>query len=87
MPIHPVEIKAQLKKRYGSVLAFERYRRLPPESVRDVLRGRSNVRVAHAIADELGLELHQILLDPNESRNRDDTEKFPEAHPQTRPDE
>ncbi|MGP1283801.1 MAG: helix-turn-helix domain-containing protein [Parasphingopyxis sp.] len=81
MPLHPIDVKARLKKLHGSVLAFERARGLPPESVRDVLRGRSNRRVAKAIASELGLEIHS-LLPGHQSRKRDDSAESGVAHHQ-----
>lgn len=47
-------IKAKLRIRYGSLLRFEREKGLPYQSVTDVLRGRSNRRVAAAIEDAVG---------------------------------
>ncbi|QLC25119.1 transcriptional regulator [Parasphingopyxis algicola] len=82
MPLHPIDIKARLKKLHGSVLAFERARGLPPESVRDVLRGRSNRRVATAIAKELDLDIHSVFPGPHESRKRDDNAGNGVAHHQ-----
>ncbi|WP_350138020.1 helix-turn-helix domain-containing protein [Parasphingopyxis sp.] len=84
MPFHPVDVKAKLKKRYGSVLAFERHRGLPSDSVRDVLRGRANRRVARVIADELDVNVHQLLPDRHESRKRDDNAEKRPVHPQSR---
>lgn len=48
--MHPEDIKAALRKRHGSVFAFEDANDLPRKSVSDFLRGRSNKRVAKAIA-------------------------------------
>lgn len=81
MALHPVDIKAQLKKRYRSVAGFERVRGLPAESVRDVLRGRRSRRVAQAIADELGLDMHEQFPEQIQSRKRDDNAESGQKHP------
>ena len=47
--MHREDVKAALRKSYGSIFAFERARDLPRKSVSDVLRGRPNQRVALAI--------------------------------------
>lgn len=51
--MHPEDIKAALRKRYGSVFAFEDANELPRKSVSDFLRGRSNGRVKNAITKTL----------------------------------
>ena len=43
--MHPEDIKAALRKRFGSVFAFEDAHDLPRKSVSDFLRGRANQRV------------------------------------------
>lgn len=48
--MHPEDIKAAIRKRFGSVFAFEDAHDLPRKSVSDFLRGRSNQRVKDAIA-------------------------------------
>jgi len=58
---HHEDIKAAIRKRYGSLAAFEVAKGLPKESVRDVLRGRASERIAIVIADELGLGLAEVL--------------------------
>lgn len=58
---HREDIKAELRKRYGSTLAFEQARNLPRRSVKDVLYGRKNARTLGAIAEELGCENLIIL--------------------------
>lgn len=47
--MHREDVKAALRKAYGSIFAFERMHDLPRKSVSDVLRGRPNQRVASAI--------------------------------------
>lgn len=54
--MHPEDIKAALRKRYGSVFAFEDEHRLPRKSVSDFLRGRANQRVKDAISKALSPE-------------------------------
>ncbi len=43
--MHREDVKAALRKTYGSIFAFERQHDLPRKSVSDVLRGRPNSRV------------------------------------------
>lgn len=50
---HKEDVKAVLRKRYGSVCAFEKAKGLPPQSVSDVLRGRSVARTQAALILEL----------------------------------
>lgn len=47
--IHPEDVKAGLRKRYGTVADFERAKGLPPKSVTEVLRGRAWRRVSDAV--------------------------------------
>lgn len=51
--MHREDVKAALRKRFGSIQQFERDRALPPKSVSDVLRGRTNERVSQAIQQAL----------------------------------
>lgn len=77
-PVHKEDIKAGLRKRFGTVRAFEVARGLPLESVADVLRGRSVKRTAQAIADELSIELQGCT--PAPSVNPDDSASQTVAH-------
>jgi hypothetical protein len=47
--MHPEDVKAALRKRFGSVAKFERLRSLPEKSVADLLRGRTSARVEEAV--------------------------------------
>ena len=47
--MHPEDVKAGLRKRYGSVAEFERAKGLPAKSVTEILRGRTWRRVADAV--------------------------------------
>lgn len=51
--MHPEDIKAGIRKRFGSVAAFERENDLPEKSVTDFLRGRLSARVIQAIEEAL----------------------------------
>lgn len=51
--MHPEDVKAGLRKQFGSVAAFEVAKELPAKSVHDVLRGRPSKRVRQAIEEAL----------------------------------
>lgn len=50
---HPEDIKAAIRKRYGSLAAFERTHGLARQSVTEVLRGRPSARTQTAIENVL----------------------------------
>ena len=81
-PPHPELIKAELRIRYGSMAAFERYYGLPDRSARDVLRGKSVARTAQAIAAELDRPVHELFPGRFEhsSHNGDDSAASGTAH-------
>jgi lambda repressor-like predicted transcriptional regulator len=58
---HPEDIKAAIRKRHKSVAAFERAIGLPCRSVKDVLQGKSRPSIAQAIANELGVSVHDLF--------------------------
>lgn len=78
--MHKEEVKARLRMRYGTLIAFERARSLPARSVKDVLRGRSVRRTAEAIADELGMALHDLFPHLRSSTSGDDTAEISAPH-------
>jgi lambda repressor-like predicted transcriptional regulator len=78
---HPEDIKADLRKRFRSVAAFERAYGLPARSVKDVLRGKSRPKVARAIADALDLHVHYLFPDRFKSPNGDDSSENGDTHP------
>jgi len=47
--MHPEDVKAELRKRFSTVSAFEQRYSLPSKSVHDLLRGRASARVEKAI--------------------------------------
>ena len=58
---HREDVKAAIRKRFGSLRKFENARELAPCSVTDVLRGKPSQRTAVAIADELGCGVHELF--------------------------
>jgi len=68
---HPEDIKGALRKKYGSVAAFERAKRLPALSVRDILRGKKRGRIARIVAADLGIPLTDLDIFQSGSHNRD----------------
>lgn len=62
--MHPEDVKAGIRKRYGTVAEFERAKGLPPKSVTEVLRGRAWKRVSDAI--EAALQESLPPLHPSE---------------------
>lgn len=61
---HPEDIKAAIRKRYGSVRAFIAAHDLPTTGVSDIFRGRTSKRVTDAI--------EQVLQEQSsESKNLD----------------
>lgn len=51
--LHHQDVRAALRKKYGTIADFERARGLPERSVHDVLRGRPSARVRKAIESVL----------------------------------
>ncbi|QPT09838.1 hypothetical protein [Sphingomonas paucimobilis] len=46
---HPEDVKAAIRKRFGSLAAFERAERLSVGSVSEILRGRPSARTTKAV--------------------------------------
>jgi lambda repressor-like predicted transcriptional regulator len=59
-PLHPEEVKAQLRMRYGTLTAFEKALGLPLRSVSFLLQGKAIMPTAEAIADALDIPLHRV---------------------------
>jgi lambda repressor-like predicted transcriptional regulator len=59
-PLHPEEIKAQLRMRYGSLVKFEKAKSLPCRAVTQLLLGKATMPTAEAIADELDIPVHRV---------------------------
>lgn len=58
---HKEDIKGALRKRYGTLIAFEQAHALPHQSVKDVLRGRASAPVERVISDVLAAPLHCLF--------------------------
>ena len=56
--LHREDIKAELRKRFGSVAAFERSHDLPEKSVTDLLRGYKSARVQEAVVAAINSPLN-----------------------------
>jgi len=61
--MHPEDVKAELRKRFGSVAKFERAKELPPKSVTDVLRGYKSARVEKAINEAICVPIQMVESD------------------------
>jgi lambda repressor-like predicted transcriptional regulator len=74
--MHPEDVKAGIRKRFGTIAAFELAKGLPAKSVNDVLRGRPNARVTKAVEDALGTP----ETPPSQSEFSDNNEESDGAH-------
>jgi lambda repressor-like predicted transcriptional regulator len=61
--MHPEDIKAEIRKRHGSMIAFAEARGLPRQGVSNLLNGRISRPVAKAIAKELNMPLKLVFPD------------------------
>lgn len=80
-PIHREDIKAEIRKKCGSLLAFEESASLGNRSVTDALLGRRRPSTAKAIAELLGKDVHELF--PGiyaESAFADDSNTHAAAH-------
>lgn len=60
-PLHPEEIKARLRIRYGTIHCFEQAKELSQGAVSQVINtGLAWETAARAIAEELGIPLHRV---------------------------
>jgi lambda repressor-like predicted transcriptional regulator len=79
---HKEDIKSEIRKRHGSMAAFESARGLPRQSTRDVLRGRAIANTAHAIAVELDTTVETLFPGRFKSHIRDNSAKASATHRQ-----
>lgn len=82
--LHREDIKAELRKRFGSVAAFEARNGLSRDAVSDLLRGRSSMPTAEAVAGALGIEVAKLrnidIAGPDSSGKPDDNPDAPDGH-------
>lgn len=77
---HPEDIKAAIRKQFGSLRAFEEAKELPSQSARDVLRGRAVRRTAIAISEALDVPLDDLFPGRFLSHIRDNSENDGAVH-------
>lgn len=75
--LHREDIKATLRKRHGSVIAFGEKEGLTKSQLADWFRGRTSAPVANAIEAELQLAAQE---DGSESIKLDDSGEHSDAH-------
>lgn len=67
--MHPEDVKAAIRKRYGSINAFVRQKGLPATGVSDLFRGRTSRPVKEAIETALS-EPESIIMDDSKAQRR-----------------
>jgi hypothetical protein len=68
--MHPEDVKATLRKRFGSVSKFVEAHGLPETGVSDLFRGRTSRRVREAVEGVLQQEAESMDLDSSPVRRR-----------------
>lgn len=61
--MHPEDVKAAIRKRFGTISRFVAERDLPETSVSDLFRGRTSRRVREAVEEVLREQAGSIILD------------------------
>ena len=79
--VHREDVKAILRKRYGSLEAFQVAHGLEGQQVRDLLRGKSKTACA-AVAEELGVDPEQLVITSGEVPVCGDSKRSSDAHGQ-----
>ena len=77
---HPEDVKAAIRKRFGSLRKFEEMHGLARMSVQDMLRGRTSARTAKVVNAVLLME--SVSTGPSLSPIKDATAKAPSMHRQ-----
>lgn len=67
--LHHQDVRAAIKKRYGTILAFQKAHNLPATGVHDVLRGGTSKRVEDAIESVLMEQLNTQTVLSAHSKN------------------
>ncbi len=75
---HAEDVKAAIRKRFGSLTKFEEEHGFPPKSVSAVLRGATSARIGQALDAVMVLERATVLPKPSEFST--DTAKRAPAH-------
>ncbi len=66
--MHPEDVKAAIRKRFGTVSRFIEERDLPATGVSDLFRGRTSQRVRDAVEAILIEQEESIELDSNDNQ-------------------
>lgn len=61
--MHPEDIKSEIRKRHGSMIAFEQAYGLPRQSLSQLLGGKTSRPVAKAVAKELNMPIKLVFPD------------------------
>lgn len=77
---HPEDVKAAIRKRFGSLAKFEREHGLPVESVTNLLRGQKSQRVATVVNAVISIEAASVS--PRLTGIPEDTRKRRVSHRQ-----
>lgn len=59
--MHKEDIKSAIRKRWGTLTAFEAAKSLPRGCVKDVLRGRASVRTEQAISTAVEVPVQELF--------------------------
>lgn len=78
--MHPEDIKAAIRKSYGSLAKFERAKGLKSRSVTDVLMGRVARPTAEVVAAEVGHTAESLFPGVYKSASADSSDGEPAAH-------
>lgn len=82
--MHREDVKAFLRKAFGSLGAFEAKANLKAGSVSDVLRGRASAPTERAIAAALHQKLHVLFPARYEAAEEGAASRFPDRSTQKR---
>ncbi len=79
--MHKEDIKAMLRKEFGSLTAFEREFDLPRLSTSSMLRGKTSWRVAAAISEVTGVPIQDLFPNkfPRPQRRGDEGQAIPKS--------
>ena len=67
--MHPEDVKAVIRKRFGTVARFIEERELPATGVSDLFRGRTSRRVREAVEEVLKEQADSISLDSSDKKS------------------
>lgn len=77
--MHPEDIKAEIRKKFGSISNFSREKGLHRQAVSDLLQGSSRPKAARLVADAIGKDLDIVFPGQRERETRKSPTKFQQA--------